>query len=1348
MKKFKRVKNHKTDLVSLLFISLISLIPVFLFLTYKDPAVNLGEIGYVNNKASVSDFNNNLVLHYNFDEGSGTLVSDISGGGNNGLFNSMMQWSTDSKSGGSALFNDPTAVVTGPDVIGNGASTINVWIKPSTIPFLGVIASNNSSGFNFRIADSFKRLQCTNSGSTVAYSAQQSIKENIWQMVTAVRSADGKCTLYVNGELSGSPNQDAGPIVAGNKELHIGRRPASAYPFSGLMDDYRIYNRELSSQEILDLFTEAGGVPTPVSYTLSVAKTGSGSVTSSPSGINCGNTCSMKANEGTPITLDTTPSTGSTFSGWGGSCSGTGSCTITLSSDLNIEAKFVSDNPPDVNGNIVTAKSCSQIDVQAAIDAASSGGTVLVPAGNCSWAPIGGKAVTMNKSITLRGAGMGQTNITLVNSTGNSDRALSVSLSSDPFRITGFTFNGDGLYAYIVVSGSSKNFRIDHISNVADTPHPPRLISVVGQAYGVIDHIDSHSNGGASGMILIRGEDASAKLTGNVDWLRSLTLGSDKAVYIEDSTFVGTNDTFTSFNMDIENGGRVVFRKNVMTNVEFGSHGAQSSGGRGARSWEIYENVFNLNLRVYSVLAWLRGGTGVIFNNKYSRTNGGYGYYIAFDNPRSHTAYGTFGSKCDGTNIWDGNEETNGYPCLDQVGRGEGDPRHQSLSPAYEWNNTLLTGGDVDIVVINSPSNIHIKENRDYFNDVCKSGYSPYPYPHPVVQEQDNVGEQRINLNCPNTTEVPIPSPSPIIDTIKPTISLSPLPTTVKGGVTVSASASDNVGVAGVQFKLNGSNLGSEIILPPYSFTWNTQTSLNGTYTLSAVARDLAGNIQTSNPLTVTVLNILPDLIAPSTPANLVVSLLPPTGASLAWTPSGDNVGVLGYKVYRDGLEIVSTPNTIYTNTNLTPDTTYTYTVAAYDAAENISNQSISKTLVTPPLPDTTPPNISNINTTSVTANSATFSWITDELATTQVAYGLTNALGLYTTLETNLTFNHAASLVGLTPNTTYYYSLRSTDLGGNTKVTPVASIETLEALPEDTTPPVIVNLGTSNISSTQARTSLTTNEPTIVKIYYGPDSLTLTNVAPDTDLNLTHNVKLGGLTRDTTYYYKVEVEDAAGNITTSNLESFRTLSRLEKPPKVTNIKASPGSVILSWNTPTYEYTDHFVILRSLEGYRESVNDQGKVGEVPKHINTWTDTNVSLGITYFYSVFTIDDLGVASDPTYIAYRPGGPTRPIIIPNVSVNPVALPKTVPQVTILPETGNNIQTTVARKPSIFTFLKPKDPNRGNLPVPGDLEAPTYITPDYMELFKDVLEDAFTRIWKRIARGSAKILDILTNF
>jgi hypothetical protein len=78
---------------------------------------------------------------------------------------------------------------------------------------------------------------------------------------------------------------------------------------------------------------------------------------------------------------------------------------------------------------------------------------------------------------------------------------------------------------------------------------------------------------------------------------------------------------------------------------------------------------------------------------------------------------------------------------------------------------------------------------------------------------------------------------------------------TVSATITVSASATDNVGVVGVQFKLDGANRGAEVTTAPYSISWDTTTTSNGSHTLTAVARDAAGNTATSTGVTVTVSN-------------------------------------------------------------------------------------------------------------------------------------------------------------------------------------------------------------------------------------------------------------------------------------------------------------------------------------------------------------------------------------------------------------------------------------------------------------------------------------------------------------
>ena len=105
-------------------------------------------------------------------------------------------------------------------------------------------------------------------------------------------------------------------------------------------------------------------------------------------------------------------------------------------------------------------------------------------------------------------------------------------------------------------------------------------------------------------------------------------------------------------------------------------------------------------------------------------------------------------------------------------------------------------------------------------------------------------------------------------DTTPPTVSVT-APSTgskISGSVTITANATDNVGVAGVQFKVDGVNVGNEVTTSSRSMAWNTMSSTDGTHTVTAVARDAAGNTQTSASVAVTVANQVtaPPVTAPS----------------------------------------------------------------------------------------------------------------------------------------------------------------------------------------------------------------------------------------------------------------------------------------------------------------------------------------------------------------------------------------------------------------------------------------------------------------------------------------------------
>ncbi len=89
------------------------------------------------------------------------------------------------------------------------------------------------------------------------------------------------------------------------------------------------------------------------------------------------------------------------------------------------------------------------------------------------------------------------------------------------------------------------------------------------------------------------------------------------------------------------------------------------------------------------------------------------------------------------------------------------------------------------------------------------------------------------------------------------------------------------------------------------------------------------------------------DTESPTIPENLIATAISSSQINLSWTASTDNVGVAGYHIYRHRVLVGASNNTSYTDTGLTASTTYTYTVLAYDVAENKSDQSASASDIT-----------------------------------------------------------------------------------------------------------------------------------------------------------------------------------------------------------------------------------------------------------------------------------------------------------------------------------------------------------------------------------------------------------------
>jgi hypothetical protein len=176
------------------------------------------------------------------------------------------------------------------------------------------------------------------------------------------------------------------------------------------------------------------------------------------------------------------------------------------------------------------------------------------------------------------------------------------------------------------------------------------------------------------------------------------------------------------------------------------------------------------------------------------------------------------------------------------------------------------------------------------------------------------------------------------IDEVPPTVAITAPAggATVAGTISVNASASDNVAVVGVQFRIDGANLGAEDTVAPYSVSWNTTTASNGSHSVTAIARDAAGNTTTSAAVTVTVDNAPPTVTITAPVAGATV-----VGTTSITASASDNVAVVGVRFRLDGANLgnedTNPPYSVSWNTTTAAEGSHSLTAIARDAAGNLT---------------------------------------------------------------------------------------------------------------------------------------------------------------------------------------------------------------------------------------------------------------------------------------------------------------------------------------------------------------------------------------------------------------------------
>lgn len=416
----------------------------------------------------------------------------------------------------------------------------------------------------------------------------------------------------------------------------------------------------------------------------------------------------------------------------------------------------------------VNAASCSAADVNTAISAATAGETINIPAGNCTWS--GSPQVSITTSVTLSGAGAATfghtcpltgatgTNIDL---SGQSVFALSkatgiIRVRNVNFLTTGssgdfpITIGGNWLGTQPVIFQNNSFCTDGTLLNIFD-------IFVAGGFIFANNTVTDTGLGGGGFSIKNPGDTQS--------WSMANSLGTNDTNglldhYIESNTWYGGGNGID----DCDDACRIVVRYNTLNMAGFNSHGEDTSP-QGMREFEIYNNSFlfpdqtclngNASLSNINQWIWIRGASGVIFNNNFdSLYSSCWGdkneVLMSIRGAEDHRPQGTcaqvaypvphqLGQDNNGTSdytdpIWFwGNTSNNGPDAGDSLkiqvgaGWGWGNPCAFNFSQFFNW------GTDAVNTAVGTVSGGSAGVNVDGVLGTAKPGYTPYTYPHPLI---------------------------------------------------------------------------------------------------------------------------------------------------------------------------------------------------------------------------------------------------------------------------------------------------------------------------------------------------------------------------------------------------------------------------------------------------------------------------------------------------------------------------------------------------------------------------------------------------------------------------------------
>ncbi len=418
-------------------------------------------------------------------------------------------------------------------------------------------------------------------------------------------------------------------------------------------------------------------------------------------------------------------------------------------------------------------------------------------------------------------------------------------------------------------------------------------------------------------------------------------------------------------------------------------------------------------------------------------------------------------------------------------------------------------------------------------------------------------------------------------------------------------------------------------VTTPAGTSYNdTGLTSSTSYSYRVQAVDTAGNLSSFSATATASTQAAPP---PTAPTNLVATAASATQINLSWTASTSAIGIANYVVQRcqaagcTTFAQVATPaGTSYGDTGLSASTSYSYRVQAVDTAGSLSSFSSTATASTQAAPPPTAP--TNLAATAASASQINLSWT----ASTS-AIGIANYIvqrcqggGCTTFAQVATPTGTSYSDTGLTANTSYSYRVEAVDTGGN-----LSSFSSTATAVTQAPPTAPTNLTATASSMTQINLSWTASTSAIgianyiVQRCQGAGCATFAQVATPTGTSYGDT----GLSASTSYSYRVQAVDTAGNLSSFSTPASATTPADTQPPtaptNLTATAASSSQINLSWSASTDNVGVTGYLVQRCQGagctsFAQIATPTG---------TAYTDTGLSPGASYTYQVQATDAAG-------------------------------------------------------------------------------------------------------------------------